>query len=717
MRDEDASGAARRAVARTSASPVPPAGLLAADSSGVGRLSSVHRGIRRVRIGRDPENDIVVDDVLVSRRHAELVGNPVDGYTLTDVGSHNGTFVNGERVARVELQPLDVVGVGHSQFRLVGDTLEEYVDSGEITFAASGITVVRSGRTLVDGVGLNLHERSLVGIVGPSGSGKSMLVNALSGHRPADSGVVLYDGSDLYAHYGELRYRIGFVPQEDVIQDDLTVEQVLGYSAELRFPPDATPAERRERIDEVLRELALEERRGLPIRRLSGGQRKRVSVAIELLTKPSLLFLDEPTSGLDPGYERSLMELLRALADGGRTVIVITHSIQSLRLCDRVLVLAPGGRTAYFGPAQLAPAYFGREDLQQVFQDLSAHAEIDWPARFREHPDHDRYAGEALPVAEGPAVAPAPAAPADAPRSWWRQLRTLTRRNVAVLASDRRNLALLLLQAPALGLVMLLALPPGQLEPPADGTLRLAAKGGLVLLTIVMGVTWLSASNAAREIARELPIYRRERAVGLSISAYLCSKVAVLGPLTALQAAVLVALATARQRGPVDAVALGSPWLELVVAVSVAGLAGVGLGLLVSALAGRLDRAMTILPVLIVVEMILAMGGIFPEVVEKPGLRQLSYVAGPQWGFAATASTVGLDEIEPLNTLARRTPAIDLAKPTSLTADFADALRGDARWDHTAGSWGASLLALAGLSAVTVAGTGLALRRYDPQRS
>jgi hypothetical protein len=264
---------------------------------------------------------------------------------------------------------------------------------------------------------------------------------------------------------------------------------------------------------------------------------------------------------------------------------------------------------------------------------------------------------------------------------------------------------------------MLLALPPGQLEPPADGTLRLAAKGGLVLLTIVMGVTWLSASNAAREIARELPIYRRERAVGLSISAYLCSKVAVLGPLTALQAAVLVALATARQRGPVDAVALGSPWLELVVAVSVAGLAGVGLGLLVSALAGRLDRAMTILPVLIVVEMILAMGGIFPEVVEKPGLRQLSYVAGPQWGFAATASTVGLDEIEPLNTLARRTPAIDLAKPTSLTADFADALRGDARWDHTAGSWGASLLALAGLSAVTVAGTGLALRRYDPQRS
>ncbi|HEY5058391.1 MAG TPA: ATP-binding cassette domain-containing protein [Gaiellaceae bacterium] len=694
----------------------------AAPAAGAGRLSAVHSVFRRVTIGRAPENDVVVDDMLVSRQHAELHGDPVDGYELVDLGSHNGTFVNGERIrGKARIEQLDVVAVGRAQFRLVDDTLEEYVDTGEITFEARNITVRTGARTLVDGVGLSLRERSLVGIVGPSGCGKSTLLHALSGRRPATSGVVLYDGRDLYAHYDELRRRIGFVPQDDVLHEELRVSRMLEYAAELAFPPDVSRAERSGRVDEVLRELALEERRDQRIDSLSGGQRKRVSVAVELLTKPSLLFLDEPTSGLDPGYERTLMELLRALADGGRTVIVVTHSVQSLRLCDRVLALAPGGRIAYFGPAQLAPAYFGREDFQQVFQDLSTRSDVDWAERFRTHPEHDRYAG-APAVEAAPQIADdlAPASPrqaaARARRTWLRQFRTLCRRNVAQLVGDRRNLALLVLQAPALGLVMLLALPAGQLSPPADGTLRIAAKGGFVLLTLVMAATWLGASNAAREIVRELPIFRRERSIGLSITAYLGSKVLVLGAVTVLQAVVLVALGAALQGGPVDAVALGSPWLELTVAVAAAGIAAMGLGLLVSALAGRLERAMTILPVLIIVEMILAMGGVFPEMVSKPGLKQLSYVASTQWGFSAAASTAGLNDIEPLNGLARAVPTLDLANPAAATRGLAAALRGEPRWDHTASAWGLSMLALAGISLATITGAGLALRRYDPHR-
>jgi ABC transport system ATP-binding/permease protein len=706
---------------RTIAARLPLEEALAAAAPG--RLSAVHSVFRLVRIGRAPENDVVVDDMLVSREHAELHGNPVEGYELVDLGSHNGTFVNGERIrGKKRLEQLDVVAVGRAQFRLAGDTFEEYVDTGEITFEAQNITVRMGERTLVDGIGLSLRQRSLVGVVGPSGSGKSTLLHALSGRRPATSGVVLYDGRDLYAHYDELRRRIGFVPQDDVLHEELRVARMLEYAAELAFPPDVTKAERLARVDEVLQELALDERRDQRIDRLSGGQRKRVSVAVELLTKPSLLFLDEPTSGLDPGYERTLMELLRALADGGRTVIVVTHSVQSLRLCDRVLALAPGGRTAYFGPAQLAPAYFGREDFQQVFQDLSTRADVDWTERFRSHPEHDRYVGS-------PAAAPSPTAAAEpehasprqtmarARRTWLRQLRTLCRRDVEQLVSDRRNLVLLLAQAPALGLIMLLALPAGQLSPPADGTLRIAAKGGFVLLTLVLATTWLGASNAARELGRELPIFRRERGVGLSITAYLGSKVLVLGAVTVLQAAVIVALGAARQGGPVDAVALGSPWLELTAAVAASGMAAVGLGLLVSALVGRLERAMTILPVLIIVEMILALGGIFPDVVSKPGLKQLSYVASTQWGFSAGASTAGLNDLEPLNGLARAVPTLDLANPAAATRGLADALRGEPRWNHSAGAWGVSMLALAGLSVVTIAGAGFALRRYDPHRS
>ena len=711
--DETDVGGAR---GRTVAGRLPLEEALApASPAGFGRLSGIHPVVRVIRIGRAPENDVVVNDVLVSRRHAELHGSAALGYEIVDLGSHNGTFVNGRRARKAGLEQLDVIGIGHTQFRLVGDSLEEYVDTGEITFAAQGITVRAGTRTLVDGVGLSLRERSLVGIVGPSGSGKSTLLHALSGLRPATSGVVLYNGLDLYAQYDELRRRIGFVPQDDVLHEELRVSRMLEYAAELAFPPDVSAVERHARVDEVLRELALEERRDQRIDQLSGGQRKRVSVAVELLTKPSLLFLDEPTSGLDPGYERTLMEVLRGLADGGRTVIVVTHSVQSLRLCDRVLALAPGGRTAYFGPAQLAPAYFGREDFQQVFQDLSTQGGVDWPTRFREHPDHDLYVG-APPPAALPEQRPA-AQPGTRTRgTWFRQLRTLTRRSVEVLVSDRRNLGLLALQAPALGVIMLLALPPGQLAPPGDGIMRIAAKGGFVLLTLVMAATWVGASNAAREIVRELPNFRRERAVGVSISAYLGSKVLVLGSVTVLQSAVLVAVGAARQGGPVDAVALGSPWLELAVAVAAAGVAAMGLGLLVSALAGRLDRAMTILPVLIILEMILAMGGIFPEVVAKPGLKQLSYVAGSQWGFSAAASTAGLNDLEPLNGLARAVPTLDLSNPQAATHRLATASLGEPRWDHTAGAWWLSIGALAGLSVALIAGAGAALRRYDPHR-
>jgi ABC transport system ATP-binding/permease protein len=714
VKREEGSPAGDEATRRTVVAELPLAAALA--PAGVGKLSGVHRAIRFVRIGRAPDNDIVVDDVLVSRMHAELRGNPVDGYTLVDL-SHNGTFVNGQRIQKAQLEQLDVVGIGRAQFRLVGDELEEYVDTGEITFEAAGITVRTGGRTLVDDVGLSLRQRSLVGIVGPSGSGKSTLLRALSGRRPATSGVVLYDGRDLYARYDELRRRIGFVPQADVLHSELRLARMLEYAAELRFPADVSRDERLERVDEVLRELALEHRRDLRIDRLSGGERKRVSVAVELLTKPSLLFLDEPTSGLDPGYERTLMELLRGLADGGRTVIVVTHSIQSLRLCDRVLALAPGGKTAYFGPAQLAPAYFARDDFQQVFQDLSSQPDADWAARFRDHPDRDSYTGLSASAATEIESTGETQAAVDTSGAWLRQFRTLTRRTVETLTSDRRNFALLFLQAPALGLILLLALPAGQLSPPAEGTLRIAAKGGLVLLTLVMAATWLGASNAAREIVRELPVFRRERGVGISISAYLASKVLVLGVVTVLQATVLVLVGAARQGGPVDAVAIGSPRLELVAAVAAAGLAAMGLGLLVSALAGRLERAMTILPVLIIVEMILAMGGVFPGVVAKPGLKQLSYVAGTQWGFAAGASTVGLNDLEPLNALASRVPVVDLQNPLAATPGLAAALYGEPRWDHSAGAWSVSMLALGGLTVFTVFGAGLALRRYDPHRS
>jgi ABC-type multidrug transport system ATPase subunit len=522
---------------------------------------------------------------------------------------------------------------------------------------------------------------------------------------------VLYAGRDLYAGYDELAGRIGVVPQDDVLHAELTVERALAYAAELRFPADVPEEERLRRVSTVMNELGLADRRNLRIGHLSGGQRKRTSVALELLTKPSLLFLDEPTSGLDPGLERSLMELLRKLADGGRTVVVVTHSVQSLRLCDRVLFLAPGGRTAYVGPAQLALAYFGRDDFQEVFQDLGS-GDTDWPARFRAHPLHRQ---EVEPTTEEEAE---PDGAREAPPlrggSFVRQLGTLSRRYVRVIAGDRRALALLALQAPLLGLLMLVALPADELAQPPLGELRLLSKAGLVLLIVVMGATWLGASNAIREIVKELPVYRRERAVGLSIPAYVGSKALVLGVLTVLQAVVLVVLATARQRGPTDAAVLGWPLGELVAVIAATGVAGMALGLLVSALASRVDRAMAVLPILLLVELILAMGAVFPDLSERPVLKQAGYAAGTQWGFAAAASTVDLNALDAFNDVAQELPTIDLRDPGALVGGLAALDGQEGRWEHEPRAWLAAMLALGGLTAVSLLGTGLALRRYDP---
>ncbi len=314
---------------------------------------------RTVRIGRAADNDLVVDDLIVSRHHAELRSRPDGTYEIVDLGSHNGTYLNGLRVTAATVGPGDIVGIGHSDFCLVGDMLQEYVDTGEVSLDVQGLTVAvdRGRKTLLDDVSFPVHEDCLLAVVGPSGAGKSTLLGALTGQRPADHGTVLYDGRDLYHDYPELRQRIGLVPQDDILHAQLTVRRALSYAAELRFPQDTAKAERHARVEEVMRELGLDQRADQPVHSLSGGQRKRVSVALELLTKPSLLFLDEPTSGLDPGMDRSVMHMLRGLADDGHTVVVVTHSVLSLDVCDRLLVLAPAARWPTTGrPTRRCPS-------------------------------------------------------------------------------------------------------------------------------------------------------------------------------------------------------------------------------------------------------------------------------------------------------------------------------------------------------------------------
>jgi ABC-type multidrug transport system ATPase subunit len=359
---------------------------------------------------------MVITDLRVSRQHAEL-RSAGGTYEIVDVGSRSGTYVNGQRVERSAIGPDDIIGIGPSTFQLVGDVLTEYMDTGAVSLSAHDLTVtVDKGKVLLDHVSFPLGEKCLVAVIGPSGSGKSTLLRALTGLRPADQGTVSYDGRDLYRDYSELRSRIGLVPQDDILHTQLTVRRALIYAAELRFPDDTRQHERKARVDEVLQELGLDHRRDNRISALSGGQRKRVSVALELLTKPSLLFLDEPTSGLDPGLDKSVMQMLRGLADDGRTVAVVTHSVANLDICDRLLVMAPGGRIAYFGPPREALPFLGFNDWADVFQAFD-NPEIDWGSRYLQSPLHKKYVQDELvqPVAQ---TGPVNFEPPPKPQSW-----------------------------------------------------------------------------------------------------------------------------------------------------------------------------------------------------------------------------------------------------------------------------------------------------------
>jgi len=538
-----------------------------------------------------------------------------------------------------------------------------------------------SGMPILEGVNVSAGAGTLTAIVGPTGAGKSTLLRALTGGQPPSSGRVLVGGYDLYEHYADLATQIGHVPQDDIVHTQLTARQALTFGAELRFPTGTPLAVCEQRVEEVLASLGLTEHGDKPITRLSGGQRKRVSVALEMLTEPRLLLLDEPTSGLDPAYEKSIMELLRKLADGGRTVVVVTHSVASLDLCDQVVFLGNGGWVGYAGPLPDAMAHFRTNDFPEIFRYL------DQPPPVRATP--------------GPAPSRSAAQLSRRPSESFRdKLGVLVRRNVAIIQSDRR--AVLVLAAAALvPAFLLLALIDSEAFTPGDTP----SSGGRTLIAgmvVTLGV--IGAANGIREIVKESAIYRRERGTGLSRSAYIVSKVLVLGTITVVQAAMVLIVATFLTGVPGGAVL--PAFVEMLLALALTGLVTLALGLAVSSVVSSSEKAMALVPVLFV--LLWLFSGSVADLAGKPVLSQIAYVSPSNWGMAAAAGTVDLYGLE-------RCDAEPLADPvTGAVSETADNVVCDARWETSAGSLFAALIALAVLGGVSFLVTDWALAQKEP---
>ncbi len=631
----------------------------------------MHLPAAGLTIGRTADNDLVVDDVLTSRRHARLIVGPA-GLQIEDLGSVNGTFVNGTRQRVAVLHEGDTVTIGNVDFVVAqGNLIRRPADRGSAGLALHqlGFAVDGAGQLLVD-VSLTARPGSLTAVIGPSGAGKSTLAKLVAGTTHPSAGIVTFEGRNLHAEYEALRSRIGMVPQDDVLHRQLTVRQALGYAAELRLPPDTSSAERDRLVAGVLAELELSEHADTRVDRLSGGQRKRASVALELLTRPSLLILDEPTSGLDPSLDRQVMTTLRGLADTGLVVLVITHSLTYLGMCDQVLLLAPGGKTAYVGNPGGIAAALGSSDWADIFARVAA----DPDGVFRAHLARSAQHRAPPPV---PQVGP----PGQPPQtSVGRQVSTVARRQLRLILADRGYLTFLLALPIVLGVLALVV--PGTagftLAPqPNDAP----SEPQQLMVLLILGAGFMGAALSVRDLVGERTIYHRERAVGLHASAYLLAKTVVFCAAATLQTVVLMAIVLAGKPAPPDGVVLSPGWLELGVDLAATACCSVTVGLLLSALARSSEQVMPLLVVTVMAQFVMC-GGLIP-VTGRAVLDQLSWLFPARWGYAAGASTV------------------------DMRALFAQA-QPDSLWQHLPDIW---LLDLAMLVALAAVATGLTFRR------
>jgi ABC-type multidrug transport system ATPase subunit/predicted component of type VI protein secretion system/F0F1-type ATP synthase membrane subunit c/vacuolar-type H+-ATPase subunit K len=599
-------------------------------------------GQDRINIGRSEDNSIHFDHPAVSRFHA-MIERMGKRFRITDTQSANGVFVNGVLIEeQAWLKEGDVIKIGPYDFIFTGLGIQ--VDPTEgYTIEARGIHKwVTKDLNLLKNISLDIGANEFVAVVGMSGAGKTTFMDTINGYRPATDGNVFINGTSLYDNYDMFRDDIGYVPQRDIVHMELTPWMALDYAGQLRFPPDTTRKERSEAIEQTLKDLGLWERKDVVISRLSGGQLKRVSIGVELLTRPRLLFLDEPTSGLDPGTEFEMMKLMRHLADQGRTVMVVTHTTKNVMLCDKVVILGTGGYLVFYGAPEDALTYFdghrtAREKLERtmefdeiyrLLEDPDRGSPADWAERFKQ----SVYGKQAVAVEEpaehtvGLSVAQLSAAAAPSIKqakkiSSLRQLAIMSARNMRILFQDRISLALILALAPVLGLMN--SIWGRDIYNPTTGNIEKTM--GLWFMSAIVAML-VGTMSSVREIVKEADIYKRERAVGLKIFPYVFSKI-WLGFIMALyQGGVIIAIAMLLVKQP-EAAKNAFPQMFITIVFGV--VTGYLIGLVISAAVPNQNSALIALIAVVVPQLLF--GGMFVPLEQIPFGEQISYAIFSRW--------------------------------------------------------------------------------------
>lgn len=581
------------------------------------------------RIGRAQDNDVIINHPMISAHHAVIIKSG-NSYVIEDLNSTNGVYVNGNRVHRQSFTSSDKVTLGIYPINISSTAaLKTYRGDVRLDLNAIDFIVKNKGiqKQILHNINLTVFTSEFVGLIGPSGSGKTTLMNIINGYVKPSRGEVVLNQTNLHENYDLFRGNIGYVPQDDIIHRELTVNESLFYSAKLRLPADTTNEEIEYRVDEILKKLDILKAKhviiGSPEKTgISGGQRKRVNLAQELITQPSILLLDEPTSGLDPKTDSDIMKLLRILADEGRIILLTTHHIteSNFKLFDNLILLTTGGRLAFYGPAYPdSVKFFDASSPSEIFTNLELKGT---PEQNEQNYKASHYQKEYVEKRKTDYQAN-PSAGEFAENQQKRefgftQFFVLLRRYFSIKKSDTVNSVILLLQAPILGL--LIGLVVGK---PAD-------KPGLpsfinpVFVMIICSI-FFGVLNTSREIVSERAIYFRERMVMLKIPSYLFSKFFLLTIISIIQSVTLVTLIY-------YFCGLEGDFFTILITVTLVGISSMSLGFLLSSFVKTPESAVSI-SIFALIPQIIFGGAILPFGDMKGIIEIIAYIMLSRWAF------------------------------------------------------------------------------------
>lgn len=629
------------------------------------KQQSISLNKETVVLGRSHNADLELDAPTVSRRHAVIYTDIQGNHILNDY-SANGVFVNRQKVSRtIILSAGDIIQIGPYTLVLQRDELV-LVDKGDnIRLDAHNIVRVvgsknQHQRRLLDDISLTIEPGQLVAIVGGSGAGKSTLMKSLLGIEAITSGSVYLNGDHLKTNFNIYRNLIGYVPQHDMVHTNLTVKEILYYAAKLRLSPDIKVESV---IEKALQEVELLDHQNTLAKDLSGGQLKRVSIAVELLANPKLFFLDEPTSGLDPGLDKEMMELLRGLANQGRTIILVTHATTNINLCDRLVFLGSGGKLCFFGTPDEAINFFQIDsgDFADIYIKLKSQDTVIQEAeRYSKSEYKKEYIDNRLKEVNQEQKQPAK----KAKPSFLQQLSILIQRYVKLIRREPVYLIIALLAAPLGITLMTFAIPSKNIFSVIAPDYEPASLAKTVLFVFTCASMLIGFATSLQEVVKESPIYRRERLVNLGLLPYLGSKVLTLGGLAILQSLLIAIVIFITFDHPPDNTSqfflsyafpepennpsIMIPWfLGVFITTFLTIVTSASLGLMVSAMVKNITQANSILPFLVLPQIIFS-GVLFN--MDKNTLGTLfSSLMLSRWSVSSYGMLANINRLVPKN--------------------------------------------------------------------